>query len=43
MMKTARPLARPLAWDSNEEPPTIYVMPVKDGPRPGPATGCWRG
>jgi len=29
-------LARPLAWDSNEEPPTIYVMPPKDGAAPGP-------
>lgn len=29
-------LARPLAWDSNEEPPTIYVMPPKDGGAPGP-------
>ena len=29
-------LARPLNWDSNEEPPTIYVIPPKDGPAPGP-------
>ena len=29
-------LARPLAWDSNEEPPTIYVQPPKDGSAPGP-------
>ncbi|OAI45371.1 hypothetical protein AYO42_02995 [Rhizomicrobium sp. SCGC AG-212-E05] len=29
-------LARPLAWDSDEEPPTIYVMPPKDGAAPGP-------
>ncbi len=29
-------LARPLAWDSNEEPPTIYVIPPKDGSAPGP-------
>ncbi len=29
-------LARPLAWDSNEEPQTIYVMPPKDGAAPGP-------
>ena len=27
-------LARPLAWDSNEEPPIVYVMPVKDGTPP---------
>jgi len=24
-------LARPVEWDSNEEPPVIHVMPVKDG------------
>ena len=24
-------LARPLTWESNAEPPSIYVMPVKDG------------
>ena len=24
-------LARPLNWDSNEEPPAIYVMPPKEG------------
>ncbi len=29
-------LARPLAWDSNEDPPTIYVMPPKDGGAPAP-------
>jgi ribonuclease R len=29
-------LARPLAWDSNEEPPAIYVLPLKDGAAPGP-------
>jgi ribonuclease R len=29
-------LAKPLAWDSNEEPPTIYVTPPKDGSAPGP-------
>ncbi|HEY4076801.1 MAG TPA: ribonuclease R [Rhizomicrobium sp.] len=29
-------LARPLAWDSNEEPPLVYVMPPKDGAAPGP-------
>jgi ribonuclease R len=29
-------LGRPLAWDSNEEPPTVYVMPPKDGAAPGP-------
>ncbi len=28
-------LARPLAWDSNEEPPLIYVTPPKDGGAPG--------
>ena len=30
-------LARPLAWDSNEAPPLIYVLPPKDGG--APATG----
>ncbi|MBN9589189.1 MAG: ribonuclease R [Alphaproteobacteria bacterium] len=29
-------LAAPLAWDSNEEPPTIYVTPPKTGGAPGP-------
>jgi len=29
-------LARPLNWDSNEEPPPIYVAPPKDGAAPGP-------
>jgi ribonuclease R len=29
-------LARPLNWDSNEEPPVIYVTPPKDGGAPGP-------
>jgi len=29
-------LARPLAWDSNEEPPRVYVIPPKDGGAPGP-------
>ncbi|HEY2011138.1 MAG TPA: ribonuclease R [Rhizomicrobium sp.] len=29
-------LARPLNWDSNEEPPLIYVIPPKDGAAPGP-------
>ncbi|MEO8302320.1 MAG: ribonuclease R [Rhizomicrobium sp.] len=29
-------LARPLAWDSNEAPPTIYLIPPKDGGAPGP-------
>ena len=29
-------LARPLNWDSNEEPPVIYVIPPKDGAAPGP-------
>ncbi|HJT43150.1 MAG TPA: ribonuclease R [Rhizomicrobium sp.] len=29
-------LARPLAWDSNEAPPTIYLIPPKDGIAPGP-------
>ena len=28
-------LARPLNWDSNEEPPTIYVVPPKTGGAPG--------
>jgi ribonuclease R len=28
-------LARPLNWESNEEPPLIYVMPPKDGSAPG--------
>jgi len=28
-------LARPLNWDSNEEPPPIYVIPPKDGAAPG--------
>ena len=28
-------LARPLNWESNEEPPLIYVMPAKDGGAPG--------
>jgi ribonuclease R len=28
-------LARPLNWDSNENPPLIYVMPPKDGAAPG--------
>jgi ribonuclease R len=28
-------LARPLAWDSNEEPPRVYVIPPKDGGAPG--------
>ena len=27
-------LARPLQWDSNEEPPRIYVIPPKDGGAP---------
>jgi ribonuclease R len=27
-------LARPLNWDSNEEPPLIYVMPPKEGAAP---------
>jgi ribonuclease R len=27
-------LARPLQWESNEEPPTIYVMPPKEGGAP---------
>ena len=30
-------LARPLNWESNEEPPQIYVTPPKDGG--APATG----
>ncbi|HEU0095892.1 MAG TPA: RNB domain-containing ribonuclease, partial [Rhizomicrobium sp.] len=29
-------LARPLAWDSDEAPPTVYVIPPKDGAAPGP-------
>jgi ribonuclease R len=29
-------LARPLAWDSDETPPTVYVIPPKDGAAPGP-------
>jgi ribonuclease R len=29
-------LARPLNWESNSEPPTIYVAPPKDGAAPGP-------
>ncbi|HKY18199.1 MAG TPA: ribonuclease R [Rhizomicrobium sp.] len=29
-------LARPLVWDSNEAPPTIYLIPPKDGAAPGP-------
>jgi len=29
-------LARALAWDSNEAPPTIYLIPPKDGGAPGP-------
>jgi ribonuclease R len=28
-------LARPLAWDSNEDPPRVYVIPPKDGGAPG--------
>jgi ribonuclease R len=28
-------LARPLAWDSREEPPRVYVVPPKDGGAPG--------
>ncbi|HUE63912.1 MAG TPA: ribonuclease R [Rhizomicrobium sp.] len=28
-------LARPLNWDSNDEPPTIYLVPPKDGAAPG--------
>jgi ribonuclease R len=27
-------LARPLQWDSNEEPPVIYLIPPKDGGAP---------
>ncbi len=27
-------LARPLAWDSNENPPAVYVIPPKDGAAP---------
>jgi ribonuclease R len=29
-------LAKPLNWDSKEEPPVIYVIPPKDGAAPGP-------
>ena len=29
-------LAKPLAWDSDEAPPTIYLIPPKDGGAPGP-------
>jgi ribonuclease R len=29
-------LARPLDWDSNEAPPTVYLIPPKDGGAPGP-------
>jgi ribonuclease R len=29
-------LARALAWDSDETPPTVYVIPPKDGAAPGP-------
>ncbi len=29
-------LARPLAWDSDEPAPTVYVIPPKDGAAPGP-------
>ncbi|HSS14794.1 MAG TPA: ribonuclease R, partial [Rhizomicrobium sp.] len=29
-------LARPLDWNSNETPPTIYLIPPKDGGAPGP-------
>ena len=29
-------LARPLAWESNEEPPVIIVMPSKEGGTLGP-------
>jgi len=29
-------LARPLNWDSNEQPPRIYIIPPKDGGAPGP-------
>jgi ribonuclease R len=28
-------LARPLAWESNDEPPVVYVTPPKDGGAPG--------
>ncbi|HET7083565.1 MAG TPA: ribonuclease R [Rhizomicrobium sp.] len=28
-------LARPMNWDSNQEPPLIYVTPPKDGGAPG--------
>ena len=31
-------LARPLQWDSNENPPTIYLLPPKQGG--APATGA---
>jgi len=31
-------LARPLQWDSNENPPTIYLLPPKQGS--APATGA---
>ena len=37
-MMTARLLARPLDWDSNEEPPAIYVDPAQ-GRRARPAPG----
>ena len=37
-------LARPLNWESNEEPPLIYVVAAQGRRRrPDPATGCWRG
>lgn len=29
-------LGKPLNWDSNEEPPEIYITPPKDGGAPGP-------
>jgi ribonuclease R len=29
-------LARPLQWDSNDAPPTIYLIPPKDGGAPAP-------
>src|SRR3954471_21677789 len=29
-------MARPLNWDSNEQAPTIYVLPPKAGAAPGP-------
>ena len=29
-------LARPLEWDQNAEPPTIYLAPPKSGSAPGP-------